>query len=111
VIFFLFLVFPLVGCAIGASNDKGRGADGFILGFLLGPLGWLIVAALGASKKVRAQQAAKATAELVATVAAATVAATQATPPVVAQGRVVVPAGDGTIVERFAAQYQQPPAS
>ena len=36
-----------VGCAIGAN--KGNGGAGFLLGMLLGPIGWLLVFIVGAS--------------------------------------------------------------
>lgn len=35
---------PLVGIALG--QGKGRAVDGAVFGFLLGPLGWLLVALL-----------------------------------------------------------------
>ena len=40
----LFLVMGLIGWAIGES--KNRGGLGFILGFFLGFIGWIIVAVL-----------------------------------------------------------------
>lgn len=33
-----------IGAAIGSA--KGKGGEGFILGLLLGPIGWIIVAAM-----------------------------------------------------------------
>lgn len=37
----LWLLLGLVGCVIG--NFHGRPAAGFFLGFILGPIGWLLV--------------------------------------------------------------------
>ena len=42
-----------MGWAIGAWNHKRRGGEGFLLGLILGPIGWLIVAVLGESKSAR----------------------------------------------------------
>lgn len=42
-IFWIWLILgPLIGAAIG--QKKGRTGAGFLFGFLLGPIGWLIVA-------------------------------------------------------------------
>jgi hypothetical protein len=49
-----------IGWAIGACNHKLRGGEGFLLGLFLGPIGWLIVAALGASHRGLDRQAAAA---------------------------------------------------
>jgi hypothetical protein len=49
----------VIGYAIG--NSKGRGALGFWLGFLLGVIGWIIVALSTPSEEVLARQTAAAT--------------------------------------------------
>jgi len=46
----------LVGFAIG--SNKGRGAEGFWLGFLLGVIGWIIVAVMAPSPTVEAERTA-----------------------------------------------------
>lgn len=45
----LLLISALIGTGIGAAigSQKDRTLDGAILGFLLGPIGWLIVALSG----------------------------------------------------------------
>jgi hypothetical protein len=48
----------LVGWAIG--NSKGRGTEGFWLGFLLGIIGWIIVAFMSPSDAVSSMQATQA---------------------------------------------------
>jgi|HubBroStandDraft_6_1064221.scaffolds.fasta_scaffold910398_1 hypothetical protein len=42
IVFWVVVVNPLVGCAIG--ERKGNVATGIILGLLLGPIGWLVTA-------------------------------------------------------------------
>jgi hypothetical protein len=46
---------PLVGWAIG--NPKGRGVEGAGLGFLLGVIGWIIVAVMSPTPEAEAQRA------------------------------------------------------
>jgi|GEM_PF-2425024 len=45
----------LIGYAIG--NDKGRGGEGFWLGFLLGFIGWIIVGVMSPTPEREAQRA------------------------------------------------------
>ena len=58
-----FLVWAGVGGLIGYAigNSKGRGAEGFWLGLLLGIIGWIVVAFMAPSDAVTSERAAIAT--------------------------------------------------
>lgn len=108
IVLVVMLGLGLVGSAIG--KPKGNPVGGFFVGALLGPLGWLFIGLSGPSNKVKAQREAKAQADLaiaVSTAVSTAMAATQAPAPVATAGPIAVPAGEGTIVERFAAQHRQ----
>jgi hypothetical protein len=50
----LWLLFGLLGWVIGSG--KGKGGEGFALGFLLGPLGMLIAALMSPTPEVQARR-------------------------------------------------------
>lgn len=51
--FFWIVIFALVGAAIGAS--RGRALAGFFFGFLIGPIGWILIA-VGPNYKAEARR-------------------------------------------------------
>jgi len=48
-VFMMLIMGPLIGWYIGHS--KGRSFGGFILGFFLGPIGWIIIGLCGPTEK------------------------------------------------------------
>lgn len=52
----LVVAFVLGFVGIGIGKSKGRDTDGFFLGLLLGPIGLIIIAVLGPTSAVIAQQ-------------------------------------------------------
>lgn len=49
---FIFAALGVIGTIVGELGGKSNGGTGFLLGFFLGPIGWIIVAVLPPGKSV-----------------------------------------------------------